>query len=132
MAGTAPADAPATLLQLAAQLCHGPPFDQERCLIACLAEYMRDLSGDREPTLPPLPPTLFDAASIPSMDLVTYAHRQHEYAHPGCEAIITAFALVQRMVQSGRVIVTPLNEHRLLAVALLLAIKLTKDQYYEN
>eukprot|EP00826_Nyctotherus_ovalis_P031283 TRINITY_DN2497_c0_g1_i11.p1 TRINITY_DN2497_c0_g1~~TRINITY_DN2497_c0_g1_i11.p1 ORF type:complete len:210 (-),score=32.08 TRINITY_DN2497_c0_g1_i11:219-848(-) len=76
--------------------------------------------------------TCFDAVKVPSISLRSYLARLHKYANCSDSCFVVAFAYIDRALQNGELAVSGKSIHRIVLLALLLAIKYSDDEYADN
>lgn len=77
--------------------------------------------------------TKFDAIRAPNITLHDYFDRLHKFTNCSDSCYIVAFIYIDRVLQkNSSVVLTWRNIHRIVLIALLLAIKFFDDEYADN
>jgi hypothetical protein len=74
----------------------------------------------------------FIGASIPAMDLDDYCNRLLKYFRCSPVVFVCAAVYIDRFVNSSNTTIHYLNVHRLLVIALSIAVKVHEDSHYSN
>mmetsp|Transcript_27799 Transcript_27799/g.80607 ORF Transcript_27799/g.80607 Transcript_27799/m.80607 type:complete len:304 (-) Transcript_27799:632-1543(-) len=81
----------------------------------------------------PQRPTMFHARTPPPISIEDYLARLAEYYNCSDACLVLALVYIDRAVKyQPQLVIGPLNVHRMLAVALMLAAKFHDDVYYSN
>lgn len=76
--------------------------------------------------------TKFHALKPPGIGIYQYLERIHKYASCSNECFVLALIYIDRLIQRNNFLLTELNVHRVVLVAILLAAKFFDDAYYNN
>eukprot|EP00756_Hemistasia_phaeocysticola_P004959 Hpha_TRINITY_DN13105_c0_g1::TRINITY_DN13105_c0_g1_i1::g.113414::m.113414 len=108
-------------------MCRQEP--DEKTLIDYTVDTLLSLASRTDPTVR-RSMTFFDAHSStpPRISLQTYLYRWQQYAETSEDVLVSAMVYIKR----SRIPLTPLNIHRLILAALLLASKWREDLYFTN
>ena len=74
----------------------------------------------------------FNSHSIPSISILEYLKRIQMYSNIESSTLICSLIYIDRLCNSGQIILTYYNIHRILFAAILISIKYNEDRYYEN
>lgn len=74
----------------------------------------------------------FESPTEPSITLEKYLRRISKYLKCSTETFVLAFAYIERLVEKVNLQITPLNEHRLVLMAIRVASKYLDDKHYDN
>jgi len=75
----------------------------------------------------------FHAVCPPTISISTYLHRLHQYYHCSDQCLVLGLVYIDRIVNlNAEFVVSPLNVHRLVAVATMVAAKFWDDVFYSN
>ena len=73
----------------------------------------------------------FTSYKKPSLSIKEYLYRLQNYTEAEDNTLIIALIYIDRLCDISSIILTPYNIHRIIFVAILLAIKYNEDVYFE-